>query len=127
MKSKRKVESKNVFIKVNDIFDELSEENKRLNEELMFANNCLNVLNKFKSLLNKICVKFETIIDSEDKQELNQLEDEFNSFIKSKEQINETNVKEINGNIEENCNQLNEDLSKNKEKTQRNLNNECNV
>ena len=54
-----KIKHKDLDIKVNDIFDELSEENKRLNEELIFTNNCLNVLNRFKALFNKIYTKFE--------------------------------------------------------------------
>ena len=36
-------------LRVNDVFEELSEENKRLLNELMFANKCLKVLITFKS------------------------------------------------------------------------------
>ena len=84
---------KDFDIRVNDIFDELSEENKRLNEELMFANNCLKVLNEFKSLLNKFYLKFHTIIDSEDKQEFSRLQEMFTSLTKPKQEINENKAK----------------------------------
>ena len=122
MVSKRR--EKVFYIRVNDIFDELSEEKKRLNEELMFANNCLKVLNEFKSLLNKICVKFEKTIDFEDKQELNRLENEFNSVIKSREETIKTDDenRDIVREIDENSNELNEDLSEDKE-----VSNETNV
>ena len=128
---KSKVISKDFSIRVNDIFEELSEENNRLNnkfvrqtKDLMFANNCLKILNKFKSHLNKIYVKYQNIIDFEDKQELNQLENEFNSVIKSKEETiktddeNRDNVREI----DENSNNLSEELSE-----EENDSNETNV
>ena len=35
-------------IKVNDTFDDLSDENQTQKNELMFANNCLKVFNEFK-------------------------------------------------------------------------------
>ena len=123
---KSKFKTSGVYIKVNDIFDELSEENKRLNKELMFANNCLNVLNKFKLFLNKICLIFESNLKSEDKQELNQLEEEFNSIIDSKEKMRETNVliedniSEINGNIDENFEDFDYELSDNESSTSSN-------
>ena len=41
-------------IKVNDVFEELSEENKRLLNELMFANKCLKVLITFKTFVEFI-------------------------------------------------------------------------
>ena len=109
---KSKFKRKQFNIKVNDIFDELSDENNRLNNELMFANNCLNVLNKIKVLLNKFCLKYETIIDSEDKQELNQLKDEFNSVIRGEEQIEVTidvNISENNGKVTQEWEELSEE------------------
>ena len=53
----------------------------------MFANNCFNVLDKFTSVIN-----------SEDNQELYQLEDEFNSVVNCEElikidKINEKSLK----------------------------------
>ena len=99
-----------IHIKVNDIFDELSDENKRLNNELMFANNCINVLNKFKLFLNEISVKYETIIDSEDKQNFNRLNEEFNSLTKSDEQINRTDNKDFTG-LDQTSGEIQKDLS----------------
>ena len=87
------MESNNkVVVKLNDIFDELREENKRLH-------NCLKVLNKFRELLNKISVKYETIIDSEDKQHFNRLEDEYNCVVRVEEQMEVT----INVNVTQEC------------------------
>ena len=42
-----------VFIEVNDIFDELNDENKRSVNELNFANISLNVLLKCKNTFEK--------------------------------------------------------------------------
>jgi hypothetical protein len=48
---KSKDSQKEVVIRINHIFDELIEENKRLKNELLFANKRLNVFNEFKSYL----------------------------------------------------------------------------
>src|SRR5258708_15507158 len=69
-----------------DIFDDLIAENKRLFNELLFANKCLNVLMKFKSHLIRIYDKFETIIGPEDKQEFNELSDEYKKCIESRDE-----------------------------------------
>ena len=113
---KLKYKTKTCFLKVNDVFDELREENKRLNEELMFANNCLKVLDEFKRLLFRICGKFETIIGSEDKQELNRLEEEFNSISKSSETKNQIKVE-----FNEKSTELSENLSENRDKNEINI------
>src|SRR2546421_3620365 len=68
-------------METNDIFDELIAENKRLFNELLFANKCLNVLMKFKSHLIGIYDRFETIIDLEDKREFNELKDKYKKCI----------------------------------------------
>ena len=82
---KTKVNSIN--IKVNDIFDELLAENKRLLNELLFSQKCLNVLNKIKIHLNLIHNKYENIIDSEDKQLFNELTEEYKQTIETNEEI----------------------------------------
>src|SRR5260370_31462165 len=100
-----KTNAKEFYIELNDIFDELREENKRLNNELLFANKCLNVLNKFKIHLNNIYQKFDSIIDSKHKQELNELEIEFKNINNFEKIINlrkQQNIKikkynELNG------------------------------
>ena len=56
-----------IYIKVNDIFDELREENHRLYNELIFAQKSLI---RLKDILNKINDKYSQLIDIEDKQEL---------------------------------------------------------
>src|SRR5258708_7173870 len=72
-----------------DIFDDLIAENKRLFNELLFANKCLNVLVEFKSHLIRIYSKFETIIGSEDKQEFNELKDRYKKCIKLRDEDND--------------------------------------
>ncbi|XP_054167418.1 zinc finger protein 425-like [Oppia nitens] len=55
-----------VCIEVNDLLDEMMTENKRLVNELLFANNCLNLLNELKSYLQIIYAKYKTMIAEED-------------------------------------------------------------
>jgi len=59
----------------------LNFEIKRLKNELMFANNCLNTLNKFKKYLNEIYGKIEDILDENERQVLNGLENEYKDMI----------------------------------------------
>ena len=82
-----KLSNNSLDIKVNDIFDELLAENKRLLNELLFSQKCLNVLNKIKIHLNLIHNKYENIIDSEDKQLLNELTEEYKQTIETNEEI----------------------------------------
>src|SRR6267142_5261832 len=77
----------NSNVSTNDILVELKDENNRLNNELLFANKCLNVLNKFKSYLylnyiNKC--KCDQSLDKNSNQ-LKDLEIEFNSLINEKQ------------------------------------------
>src|SRR5882757_10543379 len=84
------VSEKSVMISINDIFDELMVENKRLLNELLFANKCLNEL---KTHLMKIHSKYETLIDCEDKQHLNSLSqmlDQLNDKTSHDQQMNTT-------------------------------------
>src|SRR6266700_8032086 len=46
-----------VGIEVRDVFDEVVDENKRLKRDLNFANECINVLLKFRQYLRKYCVQ----------------------------------------------------------------------
>ena len=41
-----------MYVLVNDIFDDLFNENKRLLNELLFANKCIEVLNEIKTFLD---------------------------------------------------------------------------
>ena len=47
-------------ILVNDIFDELLDENKRLLNELLFSNKCINLFIEFKSFIDSISLKLKT-------------------------------------------------------------------
>ncbi|XP_054159848.1 zinc finger protein 534-like [Oppia nitens] len=57
-----------IVIKVNDIFDELRDEIKRLNNELSFAN-------KLKKHLDKLYQKYGSLIDEEDRHEFQLLQE----------------------------------------------------
>ena len=48
------------YIEINDIFDELRDENKKLFNELLSANNLINILSEFKSFIDSIFNKFNT-------------------------------------------------------------------
>src|SRR5262249_32004878 len=56
---------KQTIVELNDIFDELSAENRRLLRELSFANNLRRV---FIDVLEKIVDKYDSVIDHEDRQ-----------------------------------------------------------
>ncbi|XP_054163344.1 zinc finger protein 91-like [Oppia nitens] len=58
-----------IVVTIEDIFDELSIENNRLMNELLFAN-------KLKTFLMKLIEKYESVIDCEDKQHFNDLTQE---------------------------------------------------
>ena len=53
-------------IKVNDIFDELFNENKRLLNELLFADKCLKCLTEFKSFVNLVINKINNYLEAND-------------------------------------------------------------
>ena len=55
-------------IVVNDVLEELNEENKRLFEELLFANKCLKVLNEFKSFVEFNSNQFKLNLEENNKQ-----------------------------------------------------------
>ena len=50
-------------LKVNDLFDDLFHENKRLINELVFATKYFNVMNKFKAFVDLILDKIKTNLD----------------------------------------------------------------
>ena len=82
---KTKIKQKEFDIRVNDIFDELSEENKRLKNELMFANNCLKVLIKFKTFIDFISDNLKTDLDSNVSQKFEELRKEVKEVLKHKQ------------------------------------------
>jgi hypothetical protein len=57
-------------LQLNDIFDELNKENIELKNKLLLTEKRINILNKFKSF----CLKFESLLDSKDRQLLNDLQ-----------------------------------------------------
>ena len=84
--------SKTPRLEVNDIFDEMSDEIKRLKSDLKFANKCLKTLNEFKKYLNEIRPQIEPNLDTKQKQELNALENRYQIMIKSYNKYIKTNT-----------------------------------
>ena len=60
-------------ILVNDIFDELIDENKRLLNELLFSNKCINLFIEFKSFIDSISLKLKPILVSNELIKYNEL------------------------------------------------------
>ncbi len=92
---KSKDSQKEVVIRINHIFDELIEENKRLKNELLFANKRLNVFNEFKSYLYQNYInkcKSNHIFNDFNSNQLKHLEKEFDSICGQKLSI-DPNVK----------------------------------
>ena len=71
----------NCVIVVNDLFDELSEENKRLFNELLFANKCLNKLQEFKYSFDLYSNKIRQSLELNEWQILEKLLQELNGFV----------------------------------------------
>ena len=96
------------FIKVNDIFDELIAENKRLLNQLLFSNKCLNVLIEIKTNFNSIINELKTNLSSNQLKTIEDLEIKYKNIESEKQQIisnNEENNELINEiNIEFNSN-----------------------
>ena len=83
-------------IELNDCFNEMKAKNERLENELIFANKCLNVLNKIRVNLNEI-LSFQTkpkqlILNEKYILKFKELDEEYNNILAEKE--TESSVKE---------------------------------
>ena len=84
------------FIRVNDIFDELFAENKRLLNELLFSNKCLNVLIEIKNNFNSIINELKIYLNENQLKTIEDLEMNTKSIESEKQQI-------FGNNCENNC------------------------
>ena len=102
-----------MYVLVNDIFDELFNENKRLLNELSFADKCIKVLNKIKTFIDLNSNEIKVNLVSKQLKVFNDLlqtiEEVFrekNSFvIEVKEEVIEENIrsnKRINSSVKKN-------------------------
>ena len=90
-----------MYVLVNDIFDDLFDENKRLLNELLFADKCINLLNKIKTFLDLNSNEIKVNLVSKQLKVFNDLlqtiEEVFrekNSFvIEVKEEVIEENIR----------------------------------
>ena len=94
----------NCEIVVNDLFDELSEENKRLFNELLFANKCLNKLQEFKYSFYLYSNKIRQSLESNEWQILEKLLQELNGFVIRK------NIRTKNNELTSDDNEKGEDV-----------------
>ena len=98
---------KPIVIKINDIFDELKAENKRLLNELLFAN-------QLKSHLIKIYEKYESVIDCEDKQHFQRLLQDFHQINGQRDGqkcLDKTSEDQNNGRSNESMDEWTQELS----------------
>ena len=114
-----------MYVLVNDIFDELFNENKRLLNELLFADKCIKVLNKIKTFLDLNSNEIKVNLVSKQLKVFNDLlqtiEEVFrekNSFvIEVKEEVIEKNIrpnKRVKSSVKKNPNLI---ITKGKNKT----------
>ena len=68
-------------ILVNDIYDELFEENKRLLFQLVFADQCLKALIKFKAFVDFISTKFKTKFNSNESKKFDKIREEVDDIL----------------------------------------------
>ena len=71
-------------IVVNDVLEELNEENKRLLEELLFANKCLKVLNEFKNFVELNSNQFKLNLENNKRERYEELSENVNQVLNEK-------------------------------------------
>ena len=74
-------------IKINDILEDLCEENKRLLNELMFANKCLKILINYKTFIDFISNKIKTNLDANESQKIEKLNKDIEEVLKERNQL----------------------------------------
>ena len=73
-----------IVIKINDIFEEMNEENRRLLNDLIFANECLLKLIKFKTFVELIFDKIRYNLEEFDSKKYQNLNEEVNEVLRRK-------------------------------------------
>ena len=84
------------YILVKDVFDELIDENKRLFDELLFANKCINKLIELKVNFDLHSNQFKSSLDSNDWLKFERLMDELNGVVVK---LNSRHEKPINSTV----------------------------
>jgi len=93
--------SSSVRIDVNDLLEELREENNTLLKQLLFAQKCQKLLQKYRNNLNNICINCKCDQNFENKLIFNNLEIEYKCVSEEYSQEFNNNLKVINNNFEE--------------------------
>ena len=69
------------FLVIEDVFEELTEENQRLLNELIFANKCLNIFIEFKAFVNSMFNIFKDNFSSIDSQKYEEFDEKLNEVV----------------------------------------------
>ena len=80
-KSGHKREHKNTVIDINDVLEELSEENNRLLNELLFANKCLKMFIQFKTFVDFISNKFKLNLETNELEKYEEFNEDINQIV----------------------------------------------
>ena len=86
-----------IVIETNDVFEELSEENKRLLNDISFANECLIKLINLKTFIELIFDKIRYNLEENDCQKYQELSDEANEVLQRRPEFE--NLKNIDNKI----------------------------
>ena len=86
-------------ILVNDIF-ELIDENKRLLNELLFSNKCINLFIEFKSFIDSISFKLKPILVSNELIKYNELCDKYEEIDDKNTTVEQQTTKESNPKVD---------------------------
>ena len=76
-------------VEVSNIFDDLLTENQRLLNQLVFADKCLNVLNKFKTFVDLVFNNYKIDFNSNDSQNYKTLKEEVEEVLNDSQTLNE--------------------------------------
>jgi hypothetical protein len=93
--------SSSVRIDVNDLLEELREENNTLFKQLLFAQKCQKLLQKYRNNLNNVYINCKCDQNFENKLIFNNLEIEYKCISEEYSQEFNNNLKAIKNNFEE--------------------------
>jgi hypothetical protein len=96
--------SNEVRIDVNDLLEELREENNTLSKQLLFAQKCQKLLEKYRNNLKNIYINCKCDQSFENKLIFNDLEIEYKCISEEYFQEINNNLKVINNNFDNKCN-----------------------
>jgi hypothetical protein len=85
-------------ILINDLLEELTQENNRLFNQLLFAKKFIKLFENYRNFLNQLLIDYKCDQNNENKLKFNELENEFKTIFNN-------NSEEIDPNFGFNCGQ----------------------